>query len=618
MTERLRSKSGLPDVQPPFYLVAFAPTTLVPGATVNATVQYRPITAAERNRTDIQPIRFPFRAGSCRDTLRATLQAATRTPRITIDEPAIDVGKVSPCDSIVTTTYTFRNDGQTPLTISDGNATALVLEGLPVTVLPGTEAVLSAQLRLTAGSGPFDETATIIIGPCDVPVEVRLLGERPLWSASLSATSLTLPSVSLCLPEPSSTATVQLVADNVVPSTVTAVDVTGPFTVDLQPGDVVTDSRTITVTYRPTASGTSTGIVTLTLGPCDRQLVCSLSGTAQTAGYTLTTSSLDFGQLLPGGSVQRSTTVTNTGTEDLSIGVPAPVASPFTFVGSSVDLPTTLQPGASIRLDWSYTYLGPDRTDAASVVWSIGSASCPATETLSLTGTTAPGETPPATVQLSIPTTLRALAGERTAIPVHFNSDRDLPFVTELRFRLNYDARVMMATSIIPINGSTVTGGTVVELSPGLAEISVNAAGLVPRSPLFLVGATTFDGAPSTSLVMTDIVLEGATPSAQAGILTIDQDCSVNATGIGFGTTALSLRQATSTIDLELQVASHDPAVLRMFDAVGTLVATPLSTSLPPGTYHVRMDARGYANGTYFLVLEHGIRTVTVPVLLLR
>lgn len=356
----------------------------------------------------------------------------------------------------------------------------------------------------------------------------------------------------------------------------------------------------------------------LTLGPCGRRLECTLTGTAQTPGYTLVTSTLDFGQLLPGAVVQRSTTITNTGTEDLAIGVPAPVTAPFAFVGSSTPLPATLQPGGAIQVEWSYTYLGPDRTDAVSVVWSIGSASCPVTETLSLAGTTAPGETRPVRVGLSIPTTLRALAGDRTAIPVFFDTDSAMPLASELRFRLNYDPRVMMATSIVPVNGSPVTGGTAVELSPGLAEVRVNAQGLVPRAPLFLIGATTFDGAPSTSLVITDVVLDGADLSTQAGILTIDQDCAVNATGIGFGTTALTLRRAASTIDLDLHVASHDPTVVRIYDATGTLLATPLATSLEPGAYQVRIDARTYAGGAYFVVLEHGIRTVTVPVLLLR
>jgi hypothetical protein len=83
-----------PLVQPPFYLLTqFTQVDLDPTEGFEIRVQYRPF-GTELDQGVSTIIAFPFKSSTCTDTLRATLQAASYLPRMTVEPTDIDVGTI--------------------------------------------------------------------------------------------------------------------------------------------------------------------------------------------------------------------------------------------------------------------------------------------------------------------------------------------------------------------------------------------------------------------------------------------------------------------------------------------------------------------------------------------
>src|SRR4029434_832763 len=110
-------------------------------------------------------------------------------------------------------------------------------------------------------------------------------------------------------------------------------------------------SVALTVKYSPTASGTTTGSVTVTNNQ-GVSTVAAVSGTGGHAGISLTPSTASFGSVVTGNTNSQTIQIKNNGTASLTLSQVA--ATGFGFSRSRVTIPLTLAPGASSNFNVQY------------------------------------------------------------------------------------------------------------------------------------------------------------------------------------------------------------------------------------------------------------------------
>jgi hypothetical protein len=118
-------------------------------------------------------------------------------------------------------------------------------------------------------------------------------------------------------------------------------------------------SCTISVTFTPTETGTSTGAVSITDNAAGSPHVVSLAGTGVAPAVTLNPPGLDFGAwLVSSPSSSESVTLTNNGDAELtiaSIGKSGGNSSDFTYSHNCPLSPSTLGAGGSCEIEVTFT-----------------------------------------------------------------------------------------------------------------------------------------------------------------------------------------------------------------------------------------------------------------------
>jgi len=157
-------------------------------------------------------------------------------------------------------------------------------------------------------------------------------------------------------------------------------------------------SKTVQVTFNPTAQGSRTGTIRVTSlsDHVDQDEEIALTGTGTISTITLTASptSINFGQVPVGQNATRTVTVQNTGNADGTITALSTGNSRFTASPHSGSLPLTVPAGDSVNLDVRFTPQNGSVQNATLTIDGNGSTD----PTVSLTGD---GQT----VDLSVSTT---------------------------------------------------------------------------------------------------------------------------------------------------------------------------------------------------------------------
>jgi hypothetical protein len=607
----------IPNVLPPFYLLPIANRTVQPGSSVDVVVQYRPLSPAERNRGENQTISFPFVAGGCRDTLRASLQASTFTPSIEFSNVDINLGAVPGCDTSFQSFVTVRNTGAVVVTLAHESGT-LRVEGMPATIQPGTETQIPVMVRLPFGfSGAFDQQAVLRSQPCNAPTTIRVRGSVITPSASFSQTGLDLGSVVMCDANRRRSSRVTLSVGDGVSTTavVSNVTVDAPFFTDLRIGDTIRGSREVDVTYEPLGVGTSTGAMRLELEPCGMVALVALSGTAQDASSTISTSFVDFG-IVPANteSIRRDVVITNTGGIPIRIDSP-PVTQPFRLVQSIPPLPAELQAGESCVMSFTVQINDFDTPVTTSVDIVVrASSDCLQQYALNLSArSTAPGVL--TGLVLSVPQTLRGIAGNDVLVPLILTSTVPLSAQDALptEVYLSYDPRLMRVVQG-RFNG---VDGTAAEVTPGKARVSFES--LTVGSPLVELLCKTY-AAPVlfTSIVVDSIVVQGAIIERENGLLTLEGACDLENRGIGIdGSFQVQSSWQPGAFVVDVTTPTHDPTCIKIVDGLGNYVS---GTQSFHSLRHVQytLPVLNISSGLYWCIVQHGIHRRIQPVFVMH
>jgi hypothetical protein len=291
--------------------------------------------------------------------------------------PAQQVGTSSSAQSV-----TLSNTGSATLSI-----TSITVSGdFSQTNTCGASLAASASCTLSVtftptASGSRSGSLTITDNASPATQTVSLTGTGTAPVVSLSPTSLTFPAQ--LVGTSGSAQNVTLKNTGNASLTMTSITVSGNFSQTNTCGSSVAvgGSCTLSVTFTPTATGTRTGIVTITDNASPTTQTVSLTGTGTAPVVSLSPTSLTFpAQAVGGSSSAQSVTLSNTGSATLSI-TSITVSGNFSQTntcGSSVAV------GGSCTLSVTFT---PTATGTRTGVVTITDNASPTTQTVSLTGT---------------------------------------------------------------------------------------------------------------------------------------------------------------------------------------------------------------------------------------
>lgn len=267
------------------------------------------------------------------------------------------------------------------------------------------------------GSGlPAAPVVSLIALPATANQQVLIAGtygrgiwQTPLWTSGATLTSATANPDSLTFGSQvfgtsSSTQTVTLKNTGTITLTPTAITMSGDFTeTDSCTGATVPPGSTcaIQVAFRPAATGSLSGEMTISANVYGGQLTVDLSGTGTPAGaVTLTPATLDFGGV-PMGTTSASLPVSagNSGSTVPITGIT--ISTPF-FIASNACGTSSLAANSACQLEIGFS---PTARGAVTGVLTLTDAAGTQTVALSGTGEAAATDSLP-TAPLSFPSTL--------------------------------------------------------------------------------------------------------------------------------------------------------------------------------------------------------------------
>ncbi|MGB9032192.1 MAG: choice-of-anchor D domain-containing protein, partial [Acidobacteriaceae bacterium] len=310
------------------------------------------------------------------------LQLVAQAPGLSVSSTNLNFGDVT-VNTSATETITLTSNGTAPLTVNSATlaGTDFSMSGatFPATLNPGQ----SVTLRVSFDPGTVGaQTGTITVSSNSASngtVVIALTGTGESAGGTLSGISCANGTIS------------GAASDSCIVS-LSAAAPTGGLTVTLSSNSSsVTVPASVTVAAGARSAGftatvaavTSTQSATLTAVAGGVSKVYTLQLNAQTAGMSLSTNSLAFGDVTINTSTSQSVTVTSSGTAPLTLNSATLTGTGFSLGGAAI--PVTLNPGQSATLQVTF-----DPTTAGAETGTIlitSNATTNPTATVSLSGT---------------------------------------------------------------------------------------------------------------------------------------------------------------------------------------------------------------------------------------
>ncbi len=282
---------------------------------------------------------------------------------------------------------TLSNTGNAGLTITQANVTGAGFSvaglTLPLTLAPapnqGSSVTFTAQFA-PATAGSVTGSVTFTSNGSNSPTSLALAGTgvAQVVQLTVSPTSSNFGNV---LVGASSTQTATLTNTGNVDVGVSGASVTGAgFSISglTTPQTLVANqSVTFVVQFAPSAAGSVTGSVSISSAA--PTVTVALSGTGALGQLTLTSSSIDFGDVVVGNTKTQVVTITNTGNGDLTVTSVSVLGAGFSLTGLTLPLP--LAPNQSSSFTVQFTPVSP-----GSVTGSVTVVDSNASHTISLKG----------------------------------------------------------------------------------------------------------------------------------------------------------------------------------------------------------------------------------------
>lgn len=612
----------VPQVRPPFYLLTLfdAPKPVAPGASLEIRIQYRPL-GIDLNQGVSQQVAFPFTSLTCSDTLRAQLQAAAYQPQATVEPTITDLGVILSCNTALDTIVTVTNTSLVSVTVERiASVDGLSMIGPVITLAPTESRSIPIRITPATTPGPATLRGTIEVAPCSlsIPIEFEGLVIAPQYTTTSAVVDLGThsPCADTALPS----RRVVLVATGLsgLRSSVNNFTVVGPFQTSLQQGSFFRDTLIVDVfAVGPLPGGLSQGSLTLNIGPCSTEVVLPLTVRATERRWTATLSQSLIGPLGNGQRAQSTVTISNTGSDTLTIASLEGLTTPFQLVPPIPTLPTMVAPGATLQVTIEYAFVGYERTDNQ-VLRVVTGGPCVDTIPLAIRGTTSTEGTITG-VMVVAPLNVTGTAGTAVQVPLALESlvGLDSANLRSITIYVSFNPAVVRPLSAA--NGTRGESATLSETVPGQAVIAVShSEPILPTTQLTTLAFQTYL-APiaSTPLTIDSVRAPRVDIKGRDGRITVLGSCIISAE-LADLTNRVDMRvvaQSASTVTLDVETITHDACRVAVYSPSGECVAVPLSSHLTPGRYTLQLDMSALASGMYIIVMEHGrhVRQCTVP-----
>lgn len=607
----------VPRVDPPFYLLTSftGPKTVAPNQDLAIQIQYRPL-GPDRDRGVIQQIAFPYTSRSCRDTLRAQVQAASYIPTITIDPKDIDLGIVLDCAATVDTVFAVSNTSLVPVTVTDVRGNGILYGAGSVVIGPKSTKNIPVTIAPTGKSGGFSIMASIVYGPCNTSDSLRITGSLLSPKYATSIPTIDFGTILLCDSIRSVSRKVTLSASGLMGlrSQIHTSSLAAPFASTVVAGSFFTDTASATITFTPSSLGPFTDTLKLVIGPCSTMVNVVVTGVCATKSRTLTISSANFGTLSPGQFKDERITITNTGSAPVTLEAVTGAVAPFSIVASVPALPAALQPTQSAVVTIRYAFAGYSRKDTLTLV-SISTGACADTLAVAFVGATVPKDTLRG-LEIVAPPDVVVRAGDDADLPLQLTSPKPLDSagIYSMTIELSYDPQLFKLESVPQSPAASQISAN--EITPGKVKIQISSSNpIVAANPLLTLRGSTYVGPiRSTPLVIDTAYASGVLINGRNGKLTVVPDCDIDASTAGVGR-PIVLRvsnDGNDAIAISYTVLTDEETLLSIVDVAGKtrIMQLPLQR---PGAYEIRIPTQEYESGAYTVIYRNGrhIRTAT-------
>jgi len=361
------------------------PTTLAAGANATFNAVFAPTTAGTLNGT----VTITSNAPGSPATVALSGIGVAATVTLSANPTSLSFGSVS-AGSSSSQNVTLTNTGNSNVTISQVivAATDTTTGGLtlPVTLTPGQTKTMSVTFSPKAQETVSGNVTVSTTQGASAVLAVTGTGTQA--KLALTPSSANLGSVTV---GSSSSQTIQVSNPGNAVLTITQTNISGAgfstsdltLPLSVNPGL----SSTFNVVFRPAASGTVSGSVSIVSNAAGSPTSLPLSGTGVTAALALSfsTNNLAFGTVNTGSSATQSVTVTNTGNSNVQISAITASGTGYSLSGAST--PVTLSPSQNMTFSviFAPTTAG---SSAGTVTVTSNATGSPATITLSGTGVT--------------------------------------------------------------------------------------------------------------------------------------------------------------------------------------------------------------------------------------
>lgn len=323
---------------------------------------------------------------------------------------------------------------------------------------------------------------------------------------------------------------------------------------------------------------------------------------------------IDFGEVVVGTEkVLTEVVLRNVGVENETIdriALGGPDLLQFNF--KPIDLPVTLAPAETLKLELSFT---PQKTGRFSSSLVIESDSEELTTEVSLFGTG---------VQQNIRVFVddaAAAVGEDVDIVVKAEHSLDLADVEFIALEVELDLNAFLLYPRDPGLRSTFNGGRY--LIPLMLQ--------VPATPgeheLARLGFTALLGPESESLLLLSLPNPDHIPQdvqTDDGLFRLQEICEAgNAlrlfnNGGGFGLANVNVESPAASMTFEANFPGRDHATISLYSALGDLTAVYYDADMQPGAWEFTADISTVTSGVYYLVLRSGALVSTAPLVIGR
>jgi hypothetical protein len=325
------------------------------------------------------------------------------TPQLTVSATSLSFGSVA-VNTATTQSLTLTSIGTSSVTIDSagimGAGFTMVGGGLPVTLTPGQSAILqvrfdpmaagpaSGEITISSNASTGSTTLVALAGTGTTSVNPLANAQLTMSAESLSFGNITVGEATTQSLTLTSTGTAPVTVDSTAIGGAGFAIIGGSLPVRLNP----TQSMTLLVQFKPTATGTAKGQITINSNSVNgATAVVALSGTS-TPGLnpqmTLSAAGLSFGSVTIDTVTTQPLTLTSTGGAPVTINSAVITGAGFTIVGGN--LPATLNPMQSMTLQVQFNPTTTGTTSGQIIIGSNSSSGDTSAVALSGAGIAAP------------------------------------------------------------------------------------------------------------------------------------------------------------------------------------------------------------------------------------